>query len=385
MLPALGALVDQSLVLRVPSPDDQPRFRLLEPVRQFAMQRLHASGRATATADLHAAHFHARATASAALIEGHDLVPTIDRLEADHANLRSAYLRLLELDRDGDAAELAGSVWLYLALRGHAREGLAWLERIGPGVSDVARCRALTGRLGLLLLTGDNVAMRREADVAVALCGRVADPAVTCETLTLAGQSALYTGELDIAEAWLATAAAQAQDAGRPWVGVHARLAQGQLALVAGDLATAGEVLPEVVSASRNRGNPFTLATALNVHATLTELLGDEPATAALLGEARRTVARRPAELDPRLRAARAGERWRCGWATRHPRRGCSGRAPRSRRRMPSTRPSRCRGRCPTAGSTPPGPPSRAGVHSRVGLPAVPRATPRSRPGPRRS
>jgi len=41
-----------------------------------------------------------------------------------------------------------------------------------------------------------------------------------------------------------------------------------------------------VVSASRNRGNPFTLATALNVHATLTELLGDEPATAALLGEA---------------------------------------------------------------------------------------------------
>ena len=286
VLPALGTLVEQSLVLRVPSPDDQPRFRLLEPVRQYAMQRLHAFGLATATADRHAAHFLACATASLNLLEGPDLVSTLDRLEADHANLRSAYLRLLELDRDGDAAELAGSLWLYLALRGHAREGLEWLEQIGPGASDAARCRALTGRLGLLLLTGDNVAMRREADVAVALCGRVADPAVTCETLTLAGQSALYTGELDIAEAWLATAAAQAQDAGRPWVGVHARLAQGQLALVAGDLATAGEVLPEVVSASRNRGNPFTLATALNVHATLTELLGDEPATAALLGEA---------------------------------------------------------------------------------------------------
>ncbi|GAB3835900.1 hypothetical protein [Dactylosporangium cerinum] len=142
VLPALGALVDQSLVLRVPSPDQQPRFRLLEPVRQFAMQRLHASGLATATADRHAAHFHARATASAALLDGPDLVAVLDRLDADHANLRSAYLRLLELDRDGDAAELAGSIWLYLALRGHAREGLAWLERIGPGASDVARCRA---------------------------------------------------------------------------------------------------------------------------------------------------------------------------------------------------------------------------------------------------
>jgi len=155
VLPALGALVDQSLVLRVPAPDDQPRFRLLEPVRQFAMQRLHASGAATATADRHAAHFHARARSSHDLLQGRGLAATLDRLSADHANLRSAYLRLLELDRDGDAAELAASIWLYLALRGHAREGLAWLERSGPGASDVARCRGLTGRLGLLLLIGD--------------------------------------------------------------------------------------------------------------------------------------------------------------------------------------------------------------------------------------
>ena len=118
-------------------------------------------------------------------------------------------------------------MWLYLALRGHAREGLAWLERIGPGASDVARCRALTGRLGLLLLTGDNVAMRREADVAVALCGRVADPAVTCETLTLAGQSALYTGELDVAEAL-------AGDRGRPGAGCRPPLGRRARAARAG-------------------------------------------------------------------------------------------------------------------------------------------------------
>ena len=155
VLPALGALVDQSLVLRVPAPDDQPRFRLLEPVRQFAM---------AAPARVRPGHRHRRparsalplrATAFRDPLQGPGLAVALDRLEADHANLRSAYLRLLELDRDGDAAELAGSIWLYLALRGHAREGLAWLERIGPGASDVARCRALTGRLGLLLLTGD--------------------------------------------------------------------------------------------------------------------------------------------------------------------------------------------------------------------------------------
>ncbi|MFF5232421.1 ATP-binding protein [Dactylosporangium sp. NPDC000521] len=286
VLPALGALVDQSLVLRVPSPDRQPRFRLLEPVRQFAMRRLHASGLATATADRHAAHFHARATASAALLEGPDLVAVLDGLDADHANLRSAFLRLIELDRDVDAAELAGSVWLYLALRGHAREGLAWLERIGPGASDVARCRALTGRLGLQLLAGDTVSMRRDAGAAVALAGRVAEPAVTCEVLALAGQAAVFAGALDDADELLARALTQAEAAGRRWVAVHTRLAQCQRALVAHDLATAGLILPEAVRAARAVGNAFTLATALNVHATLTELLGDEPATATLLGEA---------------------------------------------------------------------------------------------------
>lgn len=285
VLPALGALVEQSLVLRVPSPDDQPRFRLLEPVRQFGMRRLHASGLATATADRHARHFHAQAVAATALLEGPDLAAALDRLEADHANLRSAYLRLLELDRDSDAAELAGSIWLYLALRGHALEGLGWLERIGPGPSDVARCRALAGRLGLALLTGDIVSMRTDATMAVALAGGVADPAVTCEIFILAGQAAVFAGALDEADLLLTRALAQAQGSGRRWVAVHSRLAQGQLALVANDLATAGSIMPTVVSAARQLGNAFTLATALNVHATLTELLGDESATATLLEE----------------------------------------------------------------------------------------------------
>jgi predicted ATPase/transcriptional regulator with XRE-family HTH domain len=285
-LPALAALVDQSLVLRVPSPDGTPRFRLLEPVRQFAMQRLHASERAAETADRHAAHFHERATSSAVLLEGPDLTGTLDRLEADHANLRAAHLRLIELDRHGDAVELVGSIWLHLALRGHAREGLSWLERIGPGASDLARCRALTGRLGLLLITGDTTPMRREADGAVAACARVADRSVTAETMALAGQAAVFAGDLEVGREWLAQALLLAETSGRQWVGVHTPLAQGQAALVAGDLATAAEVLPEVVRSARGRGNPFTLATALNVHATLTELVGDEPATAALLGEA---------------------------------------------------------------------------------------------------
>ncbi|HMM96294.1 helix-turn-helix domain-containing protein [Phycicoccus sp.] len=286
VVPALGVLVEQSLVLRVPAPDDQPRFRLLEPVRQYAMRRLHARGEATTTADRHAAHFHERAVAAHVVLQGPGLVAALDRLEADHANLRSAYLRLLELDRAGDAAELAGSLWLYLALRGHAREGLAWLERVDDGASDGARLVGLTGRLGLLLFTGDVARLRAESGPAVTLAGRVDDPGLTAETLILAGFGAVFSGDPASAEEMLRSGWDQGVAAGRPWVAVHARFGQAQAALVSGDLEAAAGLLDLVVEGARSLGNPFSLATSLNLQATLTELLGDEAGTAALLGEA---------------------------------------------------------------------------------------------------
>ena len=114
VLPALGTLVDQSLVLRVPSrrPATLSAARAGAAVRDAAAPRVGAG--------------HGdRGQARRALPRERDGVPrpaegagsptALDRLEADHANLRSAFLRLLELDRDGDAAELAGGLWLYLA------------------------------------------------------------------------------------------------------------------------------------------------------------------------------------------------------------------------------------------------------------------------------
>ena len=124
VLPALTSLVEQSLVVPVGAPDRSPRYRLLEPVRQYAAVRAQAAGVALPTAEAHAAHFRDLAVDAHRRLLSSGIGPVLDRLEADHANLRSAYLRLLELDRHADAAELVQSVWLHLGLRGYAREGL---------------------------------------------------------------------------------------------------------------------------------------------------------------------------------------------------------------------------------------------------------------------
>ncbi len=155
-LAILEVLVDQSLVMRLPGIAGQPRFRLLEPVRQYAAAHLQASGQATTVADRHAAHYLSSSDAARAGLRGSALVRTLDALDADQGNLRSAYLRLLETDRSAEAAELLRNSWLYLALRGHALEGLSWLERLdGVLLDGRARRDALVASAGLRYVTGD--------------------------------------------------------------------------------------------------------------------------------------------------------------------------------------------------------------------------------------
>jgi tetratricopeptide (TPR) repeat protein len=285
LLTPLSVLVEHSLIARTPSPDDQPRFRLLEPVRQYAAQRLGSSDEAAVVADRHARCFHDRALAASPVLHGAGLAAELDCLEADHANLRSAYVRLLELDRVADAAEMAGSLWLYLALRGHAREGLSWLERSDAAASDMARFRAVTGRMGLLFATGEIARMRQDAAAMLPLARRVDDVALATEAMTLAGHAAVFVGDLGEARHLLGEALERAEEADAVWVQAHALVALGQLALVSTDYDEADRVLGRALDTARGLGNPFTLATCLTRRATLTALRGDDVTSAALLGE----------------------------------------------------------------------------------------------------
>ena len=285
VLPALTSLVEQSLVVPVAAPDGVPRFRLLEPVRQYAAVRAQAAGLALPTAEAHATHFRDVARAAHERLWGAHIGPVLDRLEADHANLRSAFLRLLELDRVADAVDLAGSLWLHLGLRGFAREGLAWLARVEGAGTDAAVARAAVGRMGLLLVVGDVPGIRREAAVAVPLANRCGDAMLEVEARMIAGLAAVFAGELDEAASLLTSRLPVADERAHRWLQLHSLLGQGQAALVSGDVVSAETLLEEALASARQLGNEFTLSTALNTLATVRELVGDEAGAAALLGE----------------------------------------------------------------------------------------------------
>jgi predicted ATPase/DNA-binding CsgD family transcriptional regulator len=142
----LSVLVEQSLAQRLPG--DAPRFRMLEPIRDFALEELASCGEEVDARDMHAAFSLRLGELSDPGMRGPDLVQWLDTLEREHDNLRLALDWLASRGRDQAALELIGLVWLFFWLRGHQVEAMARFDTLLMRVDDeptLVRARALYG------------------------------------------------------------------------------------------------------------------------------------------------------------------------------------------------------------------------------------------------
>jgi predicted ATPase len=158
---ALASLVDQSLVDEWPTPDtiaDEPRYGMLETIREFASEQLAASGEIIKVERAFEELLIARAEAAEVGLKGPDQRPWLDRLEAEHDNIRAALGRALERKDGAVALRLARRLWEFWWIRGHPREGRSWLERALTlaGEDDMAGRAAAEFGLGKLWLESGN-------------------------------------------------------------------------------------------------------------------------------------------------------------------------------------------------------------------------------------
>lgn len=173
-LDTLASLVDKSLV-RV---RDDERFFMLETIREYAAEQLEASEEAEELRGRHAEHFLGVAEEAEPMLLGGDPAESLDRLEADHDNIRTALEWLQEAGDTQPAMRLAGAVWEFWCLRGHAPEGWRHLERLlrADETATSARAKALTGAAHLAPQVGaDDDICRRLAEQALALHRELGD------------------------------------------------------------------------------------------------------------------------------------------------------------------------------------------------------------------
>ncbi|MEF9884291.1 ATP-binding protein [Streptomyces sp. P9-A4] len=128
---SLGALVDKSLVVATPTEGGEMRYRLLETIHEYAVERAAETPATPAAAEaVHTAHFTALAEAAEPRLRSADQLPWIERIERDLDNIRAALHRTLVTDPDEPGAHrLVFAMGWFWWLRNYRPEGLAWVER----------------------------------------------------------------------------------------------------------------------------------------------------------------------------------------------------------------------------------------------------------------
>ena len=142
----VARLVDKSVVASGKTSLGSTRYRLLETVREYALERLSESGAELAIFERHAACFLALAEAAEPQLEGGGQVEWLARLEREHDNIRAALKWFVEQADPEKGLRLSAALWRFWYMRGHFKEGRWWHERalgMGGDVSPAVRAKAL--------------------------------------------------------------------------------------------------------------------------------------------------------------------------------------------------------------------------------------------------
>lgn len=199
VLDTLGVLMDASL-LKAEGVSDQPRFGMFETIREFALDRLRASGEEDAVRKRHAVWCLALAEQEPPLWEG-ELVPGLhDRLETDHDNVRAA-LAWLEVVGDGETAlRITGALGTFWLTRGYLGEGRRWVARAlkqRDGVETGVVARALLTAGTLAMFQGDYAQAEAQLEECLGIHRELGDGNGAYAALTTLAGAAEYQGNDD--------------------------------------------------------------------------------------------------------------------------------------------------------------------------------------------
>jgi predicted ATPase/class 3 adenylate cyclase len=149
VLDGVASLIDKSLLQRVEQTEEEneePRFQMLETIREYGLEVLTANGEGELAKQAHANYFLSLAEEAEPALKGPLLVAWLERLEQEHANLRAAMQWAVESGRTEMALRFGIALERFWVVRGHRNEGLVYLERALEGSAGVAadvRAKAL--------------------------------------------------------------------------------------------------------------------------------------------------------------------------------------------------------------------------------------------------
>ena len=279
VLDGLASLIDKSLLRQEETDQGEPRFFMLETLREFGLEQLRASGEESAVRRRHAETFAAMFAELERELTGEEQGIALDRIEHEIDNLRGAIAWLTDAGEAERVISLGSSLRILASRRGYRSEVRQWLERAIQGYrgdSIAPRAHGLTELGNLANLLGDYAGARANYEQAHALwtsAGNTLNMAISSYGLGTLARSQVDFGA---ARAYFQEALDEFRTAGDTQAVAFTLDQLGELARLEGDHAEAHRLHGEALNLVETLGDPDGLAYSFHALGRLALDAGNE-------------------------------------------------------------------------------------------------------------
>ena len=262
-LASLETLVEHSLVMVLHDPDGRLKYRLLEPIRQYAAELLKRTGEVGTVQAAHATYFLSYAERADPRYHGRDQVIWLERADWETDNLRAAMQTVLAAHDGLKAARLGWALWLPWWNRGQFDEGRRCMEAaLQLETPPIWRSRIHVVHASLCDAQGDTVLAAKSWAAALDLARSQSDP--VGEAYGLAGAALVaMSSNPEEANRKLGEALPLAEATGEHWLQTLCTIWLGTLKVAAGDPETARPLFEHAVASARDRGDRMLTSVGL--------------------------------------------------------------------------------------------------------------------------
>jgi len=255
-LDVIEHLVDKSLVTVEQLSEEKLRYRMLETLRQYGLQRLAEAGEEHQTRDRHFNYYLGLAErAYVRRIE--DEATSLSLLELDHDDYRAAIQWVRTRPRD--LLRLASALGWFWHLRSHYREGKKWLEEALAALPNDRSAEAARASWALSMIyswTGDSAGARRLGDQSLELWKQNNEPLELALALESIGYSQFMAGDYHGALRSMEECLEQYRKFGSDKLITRGRINVGQMLVALGDVERTEPLAQETLAEGRSQGEP---------------------------------------------------------------------------------------------------------------------------------
>ena len=273
----IASLVGQSLIGQKSDGGDS-RFTMLGTIREFARDRLDASGLKDEVGQRHLSYFRDLAEQAEPHLLNVEQSSWLDRFEREHDNVREALHHALDTQDADSGMRLGAALWRFWLQRGFLREGRRWLEAmlaLDPDEVSLARAKAYTALGGLAYWLSDTEATEIAYEAALSIYRAKGDRNSVAEAqYNLAFVPTMRQDAVEAHNRFQANLAL-AREIGNPHLVARNQLSLAIAAFVADDLHQGVIYSEEALTFFRAAGDHFHMSWALGLLGEGYRLQGD--------------------------------------------------------------------------------------------------------------